>query len=136
MVSSLSMERPLRILKQVLVPFMCSLTHSQHSLVATQRYSSLSPVRRHHESGESALPVIHSLSPERVQSLNPSIGPSYLVNDDFSEVVPYIREDDAGTLIPPHDAPAERLPPAYHSSWVTRNARPSNSDPGEGSFAS
>ncbi|KAG1830235.1 hypothetical protein EV424DRAFT_322543 [Suillus variegatus] len=99
--------------------------------VATQRYSSLSPVRRHHESGESALPVIHSLSPERVQSLNPSIGPSYLVNDDFSEVVPYIREDDAGTLIPPHDAPAERLPPAYHSSWVTRNARPSNSDPGE-----
>ncbi|KAG2049346.1 hypothetical protein BDR06DRAFT_999175 [Suillus hirtellus] len=99
--------------------------------VATQRYSSLSPVRRHHESGGSTLPMMHSLSPERVQSLNPSIGPSYLVNDDFSEVVPYIREDDAGTLIPPHDAPAERLPPAYHSSWVTRNARPSNSGPGE-----
>ncbi|KAG2113567.1 uncharacterized protein F5147DRAFT_681746 [Suillus discolor] len=99
--------------------------------VATQRYSSSSPVRRHHESRESSLPVVHSLSPERVQSLNPSIGPSYLGNDDFSEVVPYIREDDAGTLIPPHDAPAERLPPAYNSSWVSRNARPSNSDPGE-----
>ncbi|KAG1903473.1 uncharacterized protein F5891DRAFT_1019648 [Suillus fuscotomentosus] len=99
--------------------------------VATQRYSSLSPARRHHESRESTLPVIHSLTPERVQSLNPSIGPSYLVNDDFSEVVPYIREDDAGTLIPPHDAPAERLPPAYHPSWVARNARPSSSDPGE-----
>ncbi|KAG2081111.1 uncharacterized protein F5147DRAFT_809699 [Suillus discolor] len=103
---------------------------------ATQRYSSLSPIRRHHESGESTLPVVHSLSPEQVQSLNPSIGPSYLGNDDFSEVVPYIREDDASTLIPPHDAPAERLPPAYHSSWVSINVRQSNSDPGEGSFAS
>lgn len=100
--------------------------------VATQRYSSFSPVRRHHESGESTLPVIHSLSPERIQSLNTSIGVSYLVNDNFSEAAPYSREDDAGTLIPPHDAPAERFPPAYHPSWVFRNAPPSNSDPSEG----
>ncbi|KAG1856033.1 hypothetical protein DFJ58DRAFT_345219 [Suillus subalutaceus] len=71
--------------------------------VATQRYNSFSPVRRHHGSGESITPVIHSLSPERARSLNTSSGASYLVNDNFSEAAPYSREDDAGTLIPPHD---------------------------------
>ncbi|KAG1748042.1 hypothetical protein EDB19DRAFT_1683648 [Suillus lakei] len=98
---------------------------------ATQRYSSFSPVRRHHGSRESTLPMIHSLSPERAQSMNTSTGASYLVNDNLSEAVSYSREDDAGTLIPPHDAPAGRLPPAYHPSWVSRNAPLSNSDPSE-----
>ncbi|KAG1878979.1 hypothetical protein F4604DRAFT_1891965 [Suillus subluteus] len=65
-----------------------------------------------------------STSPRRARSLN------------TSTAAPYSREDDAGTLIPPHDAPAERLPPAYHPSWVFRNAPPSNSDPSEGSFVS
>lgn len=99
--------------------------------VTTQRYSSFSPVRHHHGSRESTLPVMHSLNTERDQSSNMSTGASYLVNDNFSETVPYIREDDAGTLIPPRDAPAERLPPAYHPSWLSRNAPPSNSDPSE-----
>lgn len=99
--------------------------------VSTQGYSSLIPVGRHHESRESTLPVIHSLSHEWTQSLNTSTGTSYLGNDNFSEAAPYSREDDAGTLIPPHGAPAERLPPAYHPSWVSRNAPPSNSDPSE-----
>ncbi|KIK49041.1 hypothetical protein CY34DRAFT_797420 [Suillus luteus UH-Slu-Lm8-n1] len=98
---------------------------------ATQRYSSFNPVRRHQESRESALPMVYSSSPEWTQSLDPSTGTSYLVNDNFSEATPYSREDDAGTLIPPHDAPAGRLPPAYHPSWVSRNTPPSSSDPSE-----
>lgn len=99
--------------------------------VATQRNSSFNPVRRHPEFRESTPPVVHSSSPEWTQSLNASTGTSYLVNDNFSEATPYSREDDAGTLIPPHDAPAGRLPPAYHPSWVSRNTPPSSSDPSE-----
>ncbi|KAG1722452.1 uncharacterized protein EDB91DRAFT_1256074 [Suillus paluster] len=84
--------------------------------------TSLSPVRRSHGYRESTLPMTHSLSPERGQSLNTSTGASYLMNDSVSEAALYSREDDAGTLIPPDDAPAHRLPPAYHPSWVTRNS--------------
>ncbi|KAG2073821.1 hypothetical protein BDR04DRAFT_1094398 [Suillus decipiens] len=99
--------------------------------LAPQRYSSLSPVWPHHASRESTLPVMHSLSPERAQSFSTSTGVSYNVNDNLYEAVSHSREDDAGTLIPPHDAPAERLPPAYNPSWVSRNTLPSNSDPSE-----
>jgi hypothetical protein len=83
-------------------------------------------------SRESTLPMIHYLSPERAQSYTLT-GASYLVNDNFSEAASYSQEDDVGTLILPHDAPAERFLPAYHSSWVFRNAPP-DSDHGEASF--
>ncbi|KAG2148949.1 hypothetical protein DEU56DRAFT_86944 [Suillus clintonianus] len=97
----------------------------------TQRYSSLSPNRRNDGSRESTLPMTHSLSHERAQSFNTSTGASYFANDDLSRTASYIREDDAGTLIPPRGAPTERLPPAYHPSWVSRNTPPSNSNPSE-----
>ncbi|KAG2155236.1 uncharacterized protein EDB93DRAFT_1129571 [Suillus bovinus] len=103
--------------------------------VATQRYSSLSPVRRNHgSSANSTVPVTRYLSPERVQSFSTLPSTSYIVNDNHSEGVRYSRENDAGTLIPPDDAPAERLPPAYQPSWVSRNAPQSNSDPSEDQF--
>ncbi|KAG2148951.1 hypothetical protein DEU56DRAFT_978178 [Suillus clintonianus] len=98
--------------------------------VVTQRYSSLSPNRRNHWSRKSTLPMLHSLSPERAQFLDTSTGPSYFANDNLPRTASYIREDDAGTLIS-RGAPTERLPPAYHPSWVSRNTPASNSDPSE-----
>ncbi|KAG2362031.1 hypothetical protein BDR07DRAFT_1461129 [Suillus spraguei] len=51
--------------------------------VATQRYSDFSPVRRQHDSGESTLPMMHSLSSEQAQPLNMPTGTSRLVNNNF-----------------------------------------------------
>ncbi|OJA13648.1 hypothetical protein AZE42_06897, partial [Rhizopogon vesiculosus] len=103
--------------------------------VTVHRYSSFSPVRLD-SSRESSLPMMSSLNPEWTQSLNTSsIGTSYLLNDSVSEATAfYSREDDAGTLIPPDDAPRGRLPPAYNLSSVSRNT-PSRSST-DGSFLS
>ncbi|OJA13652.1 hypothetical protein AZE42_06895 [Rhizopogon vesiculosus] len=96
--------------------------------VTVHRHSSFSPVRLD-SSRESSLPMMSSLSPERTRPLNTSsIGTARLLNDSVSEATAlYSREDDAGTLIPPDDAPRGRLPPAYNLSWVSRNRPPRSS---------
>jgi hypothetical protein len=124
MATSLSMERLSQILNQVLAVSWRAPTNLRYFIVTVHRYSSLSPVRRLDSSRDSSLPMMTSLSPERTQSLNASsTGTSYFLSDNMSEAAaPFIREDDAGTLIPPNGAPTERLPPAYHPSWVSRNS--------------
>jgi len=100
------MERHSQRLNQVLAVSSRALTNSHHSLVTVHRYSSFSPVRLD-SSRESSLPMMNSLSPEWTQSLDTSsIGTSYLLNDSASGATAlYSREDDAGILILPDDAP-------------------------------
>jgi hypothetical protein len=81
--------------------------------------------------------MMNSMSPERTQSMiGSSAGASYIVPGDSVSEALYSREEDAGTLIPPDDAPRERRPPAYHPSWVSRNAPPRSSSFTDGSFLS
>lgn len=129
MAISLSMERLSQILNQVLAVLWRAPTNLHCFIVTVHRYSSLSPVRRLDSSRESSLPMMTSLSPERTQSLNASsTGTSYLLSDSMSEAAALVvREDDAGTLIPLNNARTERLPPAYHPSWVPRNLPRSSS---------
>jgi len=124
------------LLNQVLQVSWCVIMDSHYSLETTQRSSVLSPVRRFDPTRESTLPIMTSLSPVQTQSLNTfSGGTSYSLNDSVPDAA-LIREDDAGTLIPPDDAPQERLPPAYHPSWVSRNTSPRTSSFSGGSFPS
>lgn len=122
MATGLSMQRLSQILNQVLAVSWRAPTNLRYFIETVHRYSSLSPVRRLDGSRDSSLPMMTSLSPERTQSLNASsTGTSYFLSDNMSEAAaPFIREDDAGTLIPPNVT--ERLPPAYHPSWVSRNS--------------
>jgi hypothetical protein len=104
--------------------------------VTVQRYKELNPVRRLDSSREFTQPMVNSMNPERTQSMIASgAGASYVVPDRVSEAL-YSREEDAGTLIPPDDAPRERLPPAYHPFWVSRNTPPRSSSFADGSFLS